>query len=597
MEVTGYGVISYQIDDLTNEANMIIIPGIFIAICVILLINFRRISYIILPLLGLSVSVIWLAGTMVLLGIRFNTIYVALVPLLLGLGVDYSVHLFHNYRIEIDKGKSPGKAIITSITDVGTAMSLAALTTVIAFLSFLTASIPPLRDFGVLCALGIVYTFITTITLQASLRYVLDRRKKVTGKLKSKKKTNAIAMKKLSQIVYKYSGVFLIIACIITVGMFIGATNVETGFDIEDFLPKDNPAMETLEEIKNDFPYSSQYQEYILIEGDVTSVDTLKGIYNSHEKLEDDSYVVRNPNGELKIKSTLSITQNAIRENSSIASEFNIDENGIPKTDADVKRLYDYFYTSIEYWIEIRDVLHKNDGSYDASVIRIYVDFSSSDESVAKNQEVLYNELNDDLSDYGDAKAIVTGGYSTSYSVTNGLTQSQIMSTAISIIIATIIPIIVYRSPLLGLITIVPVAISIVWILGSIYFIGYSLNVMTVMVTSLTIGIGIDYAIHTTGRFRLVADKTGDPTKAMTETIGHTGSALLIAAMSTIAGFGMLIFAPIPPEQQFGVIMCLTILYALLTSIFILPTIIMKWAKWHKKRKGYIITPQKHKKD
>ena len=231
-----------------------------------------------------------------------------------------------------------------------------------------------------------------------SFRYVLDRRKKVAGKLKSKRKTNAIAMKKLSFIVYKYSGVFLIIACIITVGMFIGATNVETGFDIEDFLPKDNPAMETLDELKEDFPYSSQYQEYILIEGDVTSVDTLKGIYNSHNKLEDDSFVVRNPNGDLKVKSALLIIQNAIRENSSIAIEFNIDRNGIPKTDADVKRLYDYLYNSNEYWIEIRDVLHKNDGSYDASVIRIYVDFSSSDESIATNQEILYNELNADLS-------------------------------------------------------------------------------------------------------------------------------------------------------------------------------------------------------
>ena len=116
---------------------------------------------------------------------------------------------------------------------------------------------------------------------------------------------------------------------------------------------------------------------------------------------------------------------------------------------------------------------------------------------------------------------------------------------------------------------------------------------MTVMVTCLTIGIGIDYSIHATGRFRLVADKTGDAAKAMSETIGHTGGALLIAAMSTIAGFGMLIFAPIPPEQQFGVIMCLTILYAFLTSIFILPPIIMKWGKWRKKRKGYIISPKK----
>ena len=131
----------------------------------------------VLPLVGLSISLVWLFGTMILLGIRFNAMYVALVPLLMGLGVDYSVHMFHNYRVEIGKGKTPGKAISSSIKEVGTAMSLAAITTVIAFLSFLTASIPPVRYFGLLCAIGIVYTFITTITLQASIRYVLDKRK------------------------------------------------------------------------------------------------------------------------------------------------------------------------------------------------------------------------------------------------------------------------------------------------------------------------------------------------------------------------------------------------------------------------------------
>jgi len=593
MKATGTGVVSYQTDELTVEANMIIVPGIFIAICVILFINFRKPSYMILPLVGLSISIVWLFGTMVLLGIRFNTMYVALVPLLMGLGVDYSVHMFHNYRAELEKGRTPGEAITASIKDVGTAMFLAALTTMIAFLSFLTASIPPLRDFGVLCALGIMYTFITTITLQASVRYVLDRRKKVVDKLRSKSIANVKAMRKTSKIVYKHSGVILVIACIMTIVMVVGATNVETGFDMKDFLPDDNPAMQIWYDIERDFPFSSQNQEYILIEGDVASVDTLKGVSETYENLRDDEFVAETPDGDLKVTSILSVIQDAVRENVTIASEFNLDQNGIPRNDQDVKRLFDYLYRSSKYWVKIREVLHHEEGFYDATVIRVYIDFSSSDMGVGTKMEILYDELNGDVADYGDATATVTGSTSSSYSVTTGLTESQIMSTAISIIIAALVLIIVYRNPLLGLITIIPVAISIIWILGSIYFLGYSLNVMTVMVTCLTIGIGIDYSIHATGRFRLVADKTGDAAEAMSETIGHTGGALLIAAMSTIAGFGILIFAPVPPEQQFGVIMCLTILYAFLTSIFILPPIIMKWGKWQKKRKGYIISPKK----
>ena len=111
----------------------------------------------------------------------------------------------------------------------------------------------------------------------------------------------------------------------------------------------------------------------------------------------------------------------------------------------------------------------------------------------------------------------------------------------------------------------------------------------------MTIGLGITYAIHAVERFRLTADRTGDVIEAVSETIGHTGGALLIAAITTIAGFGMLVFVPMPVEQQFGLITALTILYAFLTSIFILPPVLMFWGKWKKKSKGYIITPGKPK--
>ena len=62
---------------------------------------------------------------------------------------------------------------------------------------------------------------------------------------------------------------------------------------------------------------------------------------------------------------------------------------------------------------------------------------------------------------------------------------------------------------MLGLIAMIPVAISVIWIIGTMYLIGYSLNVMTVMVTSLTIGRGITYGIHMVERFKLIADKQG----------------------------------------------------------------------------------------
>jgi predicted RND superfamily exporter protein len=153
--------------------------------------------------------------------------------------------------------------------------------------------------------------------------------------------------------------------------------------------------------------------------------------------------------------------------------------------------------------------------------------------------------------------------------------------------------IIVFKNPILGLIAIVPVGLCLIWIVGTIYYIGYTFNIMTIMVTSLTIGIGIDYSIHATQSFRLIADRTGDVKKAVQTTIGHTGSALIIAAITTVAGFSLLILAPMPPEQQFGIITSMTVIYSYISSIIILPPLLLKWGEWRKNKKGFIISSSK----
>jgi len=72
---------------------------------------------------------------------------------------------------------------------------------------------------------------------------------------------------------------------------------------------------------------------------------------------------------------------------------------------------------------------------------------------------------------------------------------------------------------------------------------------------------------------------------------------LFIAALTTAAGFGMLVLAPMPPEQQFGIITSMTIIYSYIASIIVLPPILMKWGIWRKRKKGYIISPTKHNPD
>jgi predicted RND superfamily exporter protein len=191
---------------------------------------------------------------------------------------------------------------------------------------------------------------------------------------------------------------------------------------------------------------------------------------------------------------------------------------------------------------------------------------------------------------------------------------------------------------ILGLITITPVIFCVAWTLGTMYLVNIPLNMMTITIASLTIGLGITYGIHITHRFLedlknynsknhlmiqkrvgcpncgeivKVSGKPGEVIKvtcpscatlgkvtfkkpisttsyiddACRSTVTHTGTALFGAAATTISGFGLLVFALLPPLQQFGSITALTILYSFLASVFILPTFLVVWAKWKQKNK------------
>jgi len=601
-EASGESVISTQINEITEDANQIIMPLIFIVIVLILFISFRRLSYVLLPMLSLVVSVIWLFGTMVLLGIAFTAMAVALVPLIMGLGVDYSVHLSHNYRLELAKGKTPAEAIKISLIEIGNAMFLAMITTIIAFLSFLSASLPPIRDFGLLLALGLFYTFITATTFQVAIRYIIDRRKKHLYTKKKKTFKLDIFMGKLANVILCHQKTIIAIIIIITLLAGVGASQIRTGFDFNSFLPEDTPSMKLYEKIQEDFPFASQQSENILLEGYVSSRNTLVGIMKTHENFEDDTVVARNADGSVKATSIYTIIVQAVNNNNSLIEEFDLnEETKIPKTNQGVESFFNYLYYNEELGLQTKSCLHMNEaGRYDATAITVYIDLSGYNgegSDFQNNLEVINKELNDDLENYGNVDVIVTGMLTITYTITSSLTESQIFSTGLSIVFAAIVLIIAYKRFTLGLIALIPVGISMIWILGTMFVIGYDLNILTITVTSLTIGMGIDYAIHTTERFKLVADKTGDISMAVCETISKTGGALLIAALTTALGFAILVFAPIPPEQQFGLITAITITYSFIISVLVLPLVLARWAKWTKKRRGYIISTKPAEQD
>ena len=133
---------------------------------------------------------------------------------------------------------------------------------------------------------------------------------------------------------------------------------------------------------------------------------------------------------------------------------------------------------------------------------------------------------------------------------------------------------ITFRSIKYALVTVIPIGLVVSWLYGIMYLGGYSLNLVTATIGAISIGVGIDFSIHITQRFRGELRKI-TPNQALEKTLNGTGIALLGSAISSIVGFGIMGFAPMPMFASFGQITAIMIFLALISSVFVLPSLLV----------------------
>jgi len=580
---------AYEVEKNLPKTGAFLAIGIIVLISLILLATFRRPSYILFPLITLFIAIIWTFGTMILLGTVFTVMEVAVIPLIMGLGIDYFVHVSRRYQEELRKGAAMYPSMKTSIVHVGLALFLAVVTTVIAFMSNIFSLIPPIRDFGITCALGVLYSFVLALVFYPSMRIISDKRALSRGRriAPSKAPASTLFMAKIFRAAYRgrYAILAVVIAATLLSVILLPALRVE--FDVKEFMPRDWESMRATEMIEENFAVGTYTYSYILIEGNVATLDAYTKICELCDKLKDNTYLVKVGNDTAQ--SVVSVVRLAIMFNRSIMLDFKLDERGAPLpncTDEDIESLYDYLANNnTKIGIGRNSVgemfkrfVHMSGGVYDATIVYLPVKVMT----IAKIEE-LRKELETDISgiSWNDYTVTVTGGVLLIEEVMLEIQKSQIKSTAASLAAVAVVLIIIYRRPSIALISLLPVILTMFWVLGTMAILSIPLNVLTIMVSALTIGLGIDYAIHVIERYK-EERKERTPMVAMENTLSCTGSALLISAITTIAGFGILIMAEIPLLRQFGIVTATMIAYSLLSAVIVLPIPLLLYARIRK---------------
>jgi len=556
----------------------------------------------IVTFLTIGIAIQWMMGYGFL---RFEDMsqMVQILPILLiGLGVDYSIHMTMRYRQELHTGKSVDESIATAIRTVGVALVLATLTTAVGFLTNVTNDIPALAEFGELAAVGIAFSFLLMLTFVPAVRELLDRRAERNGRLditdleagESRSLPNIIG--KTAILPRKYATATVIVALLLTALGAYGMTGLSTKFSFLDFVPTNSPLRDTAITVdaRFDFPETTS----VLVRGDVATGAAWNAMLTAYVGAASvpstDSPLVKSiprPSGDFPTGTSLMSVMLRLLDPASETLDQELLGTAIglgfgppgtfPPT-ADLTRLYDQAFSS--YPSEMSSVLASTDGKYEAA---LYNFDTVAGESQAADLAAGLNEVFAPTADAG-LTSVTTSTFIINNLVINSLRDSQLSSLLLTMGAALLLLMINFlvdsRRPMLGVITTVPVAIVVIWVFGIMAALGIPFGPVTATISALGIGIGIPYMIHVTHRYLEERLEWDDENEAIEHTLIHTGGALAGSAITTILGFGILVTSTTIPFRQFGFVTAYTILLALVAAVLVLPSMLVLWDRWHRRR-------------
>jgi predicted RND superfamily exporter protein len=609
--VFGFGVISQEIDQSLTDSVNIVAPMALLFVILTLLIAYRDLLDIVLGLFGIVAVLLWTFGFMGLAGVSFNQIMIAVPVLLIGLSIDYAIHIFMRHRearSDDDVSDDVRGSMGAALGGVGLALTWVTATTVIGFLSNLTSPLPPIQDFGIVSSVGILAALAVFGALVPALKIEIDgfienrlgwdRTKRAFGtgggRFSQVLSAGAVAARKAPAVV-------IAIALVISIAGGVGATQVSTEFSQESFIadepadwlyelpepfkPGEYSAKQNLDYVNENFQREDSQAQVLVQANDSASLDTARTfdrLNRTESGLSNMDTAFTGSSGEVATQSPLSVMRSTAAQNATFNGTFqaaDTDDDGVPDENV-TGVLSALFRVNEDGASEYVHRVETEDG-YRYESMRLVVPIKGGADTTA-----VTNQMRDVTATMnGDgARATATGS-----PIVNEIVQNELLDTVIQSLIITLVAVfsflmIAYRiqegSAALGAFTLLPVALSVSWILGTMYAIGMPFNVLTGMITSLTVGLGVAYSIHVSERFNLELERTGNVWEAMDRTITGTGGALLGSAATTVGGFGTLAFAIFPALQQFGVITGMTIIYAFLASVLVLPSLLVVWVKY-----------------
>jgi uncharacterized protein len=377
------------------------------------------------------------------------------------------------------------------------------------------------------------------------------------------------------------------------------ALQVPAQFDVKDFFTPSSSFVVSLDKLDEHGGAGGGEPADILVEGDLTAAASLAALDRFATDLRslDTEGLGRDDAGQVQIgRGVLDLLSDATSIPTATAAvgaatgiePVDADGDGLPDTPQQVAAVYETARTDglplddeRFAWTadDARRVLWRSaDGGLDATRFEILLPGTREQETIARTEaelQPLIDRLEDGLrASSPDGRAVLTGAPIARQHSLDAISRALQVSLPIAILLCLVIAAAVMRSLRFAAVSIVPILLVVVWLYSFMYVFGFNLNLVTATIGAISIGIGIDYAIHFTMRFREELASAGSLEQALRASGESTGLALTASALSSVVGFAILAFAPMPLFASYGLLTAVMIVMALAASLLVLPSLL-----------------------
>jgi predicted RND superfamily exporter protein len=530
------------------------IPITFLVIAVMLLVSFRSVQGMLIPMLTATLSTLWALGLMGHTGIAIDSWNAAVPILLIAVAAAHSAQMLKRYVEEVERLGENHAAVVESTIRIGPVMIAAGMTAALGFASLALFGVRSISNFGLSCAYGIASAVVLEMTFIPALRAVLPapRRLPKHGGL-----THRLLQGMERGIVRDGGRPVLIGTAVAILIALAGAAQIRTYGPTREYMPADFPARLALEAIEEHF--QGTVTMTMLYEGEpgtAASAAALQHMAALQAELERDDLVLRTASLADIVK-TLHRT-------------FNPDDPQpyrVPESQALVAQLL--FLGDSPAFERFTDRARSK---------ALVVTYLRTDDSALVGPVVHRTERwLEAHPPPQDVRVLVAGGAGpTVLAVNEHTTIGKLLNTLVVLFTIYLVSSLVLRSPLGGLYVITPIVVSVVMLFGVIGWTRIRLDMGSASMIAMAAGVGADYAIYFIYRLREERRRIPDDVAALSRALETSGRAIIFVAASIGAGFAVMGFSKFLGMRLFGTLMPTAMFFSSLASLSIMPVLVMR---------------------